>query len=399
MEQTKEEVVANLYALRAGLSIASSISNKTQEVKKRIDEINQQEIPNIGNEIRNVVERNSQAEKEKADRVDMCSSELTKRKLNIEELKRTEGSLSLTIKDLVKCLVVSAAFLLGFIIPAILGSVLSGGDSDSDLYNILMEVSIFLLLGFIISIGIFIKNYGYWTGAIQRRKEIRTYDLKNEEHCLSIAKEDREIAIAQQAKVKRENEQRYIEAKKGGEEKRKALENERLDCEATVMIEQEKFSSVYTSLQNEFSSFLDERDWGNVDLIIFNYETGRALDLRDALLQVDNERRNERLVSAVREATRSISNSIARGFGSLQQTMSEKLSALDRNISRSMQSIGGNLSKMVEQNQAVEQKLGQISSISSAQVALQQKMNTSSDEMANDIRYMKELSHRTYYGT
>ena len=55
------------------------------------------------------------------------------------------------------------------------------------------------------------------------------------------------------------------------------------------------------ALITEFSSVLDPRDWANIDLIIFYYETGRADTLKEALQQVDRQRQNEALIKAIKE--------------------------------------------------------------------------------------------------
>lgn len=394
MEQTKEEILANLYALRAGLSIASGISEKAQDASFRIGHINEIEIPNKQREMQSISGKIMQETKVYSDEVDRCYDAFKIHERKIAGLKEEERGLISALKKCRIRVIVASSFLVCLIVLVVL--CLAGVDP------IILIAAEPIAIGMIISFIILRNKNGGWESQRRRLKEIRTYDLGEEQGLLQKGKTEFERAIKRRTDGANRIQEKYDNLRKELQEQQKKLENERLDCEAIVMIEKERFSSVYTSLQNEFSSFLDERDWKNVDLIIFSYETGRALDLRDALLQVDNERRNQRLVKAVRDASKSISGTIARGFNEMSHslsTLSTKFDSLDRNIASSMQSIGGKFSKMIEQNKAVEGKLQQISSISSAKEALQRKMYASSDEMASDIRYMRELSHRTYYGT
>lgn len=55
----------------------------------------------------------------------------------------------------------------------------------------------------------------------------------------------------------------------------------------------------YRELLEQFSSLLDERDWKNLDLVIYQIETGRADSIKEALHQVDRELQTERIVKSV----------------------------------------------------------------------------------------------------
>ncbi len=157
-----------------------------------------------------------------------------------------------------------------------------------------------------------------------------------------------------------------------------------------------QFNSINQAMKEQFDGLIDNRDWCNVDLIIFNYETGRALDMRDALLQVDDERRNNRLIKAVRSASIQVSSSIKQGFAGLQATIDRQFEELNGTISRFSSQI---LTESGKNIYHLNNNLEKIAEISTAQSALLNKMNISSDQMANDIENMRQLANYTYYKT
>lgn len=80
-------------------------------------------------------------------------------------------------------------------------------------------------------------------------------------------------------------------------------------------------NAVYKALQKEYSEFLDERDWINIDLIIYAYETKRADSLKDALRYVDEERRTDKIVKAIENSTSQICRTIELGMQNLAVSM------------------------------------------------------------------------------
>ena len=72
-------------------------------------------------------------------------------------------------------------------------------------------------------------------------------------------------------------------------------------------------NTIKTALENQISSLLNVRDWGNLDLIIYYYETGRADSIKEALRLIDLESRGGNLNSALCKANKEIGNSIKSG--------------------------------------------------------------------------------------
>lgn len=77
----------------------------------------------------------------------------------------------------------------------------------------------------------------------------------------------------------------------------------------------------YNALQAQFSDLLDIRDWKHLDLVIYYFETRRADNVKEALQLVDREMQTQRIENLIVAATNQICNTIALGFNMLQNTM------------------------------------------------------------------------------
>jgi hypothetical protein len=119
---------------------------------------------------------------------------------------------------------------------------------------------------------------------------------------------------------------------------------------------------IYKALVKTFSSLLDERDWQNLDYIIFSFETGRALTIKDALFYVDRERETERIVASIQEANRNLSKVIRAEVGSLKSAMersfyelNENLRACTKSINENITNTGGSIVNSINQANMITQ--------------------------------------------
>ncbi|MBQ7761743.1 MAG: hypothetical protein IJ400_06785 [Clostridia bacterium] len=138
-------------------------------------------------------------------------------------------------------------------------------------------------------------------------------------------------------------------------------------------VEYEKFgSAMYNSLKKQFGNFLNPADWENIDLLIFYFESGRALTLREALQLVDRQRQTDSILDAIDEATEEICRTIERGFLQIETTLIGCTSIL----SSQLQAI-----QLQQTNLAI--------SVDSMQKALQSKADTSSQELMEDVHQLR----------
>lgn len=153
------------------------------------------------------------------------------------------------------------------------------------------------------------------------------------------------------------------------------LEEWKKQANAEMIPYKEVTDTVYNALVQNYNGLIDPRDWQFLDLIIYYFETGRAVDMREALQLLDRERQTQQIVGAVREATQLICRSIQNAFASLENTMRLGFASLQSSINNGfaqMSAIGA--------AQLKEMKLNN---------ALMQKANASSEQLANDVHYMR----------
>lgn len=136
------------------------------------------------------------------------------------------------------------------------------------------------------------------------------------------------------------------------------------------------------SLLNSFkkTSIIDERDWGNLDVIIYELETGRADTIKEALQQTDLYIRHNEIVSLIKVATASVCRAIQDSIDELSHSFNREISLLRSDAAE----LNSNLISMVN-----AQKLGN---------ALLEKANVSSNEMVKDFARLRQLEEFDFYG-
>lgn len=104
---------------------------------------------------------------------------------------------------------------------------------------------------------------------------------------------------------------------------------------AKIAVIQERCEQMYTMLQKQFGKLLDPRDWKYVDLVIFNYETGRSFTRQEALQLVDRETQTDRIVASVDRAAKYIGDCVKTAAvmvtGAISK-VSQQLGEMNRNM-------------------------------------------------------------------
>ncbi|MDE6001355.1 MAG: hypothetical protein K2G96_03430, partial [Clostridia bacterium] len=134
----------------------------------------------------------------------------------------------------------------------------------------------------------------------------------------------------------------------------------------------------YMALKKQFNSLLDERDWQNLDLVIYELETRRADNVKEALQLVDRELQTERIQQTIALATEQICYEIRRGFAELKETIiecSRVISAQLSAISMQLNDMGGQLADLCD-------------SVNMSN-ALQAKANVTSAQLLSDVHAIR----------
>ncbi len=159
---------------------------------------------------------------------------------------------------------------------------------------------------------------------------------------------------------------------------------------------------MYDRLVNQFKSVLDVRDWEHIDLIIFNFETGRADTLKESLQQVDRRVQTDEIIDAVGKAAQSLSGTIRatmnelrgdldRSFAKLSSQLDSQhqaqMAALD-GIGKNIDAVSGNISKLQATGEKNTAAMEQFVSETNLNNALLAKINSNSISLMKDVNYM-----------
>ncbi len=140
----------------------------------------------------------------------------------------------------------------------------------------------------------------------------------------------------------------------------------------------ESCNEFYMALAKRFNPLLDERDWAHLDLVIFELETRRADTVKEALQLVDRELQTERIQQTIVQATEQICYEIRRGFARLEAT-----------IVRCCEAICAQLAVMNVQLAGISSQLSELTDSVNLGNALQAKANVTSSQLLSSVNYIR----------
>ncbi|MDE5561972.1 MAG: hypothetical protein K2J01_00210 [Clostridiales bacterium] len=171
-------------------------------------------------------------------------------------------------------------------------------------------------------------------------------------------------------------------------------------------------SGIWDMLVSTYGALLDCRDWGILDLVIWQLETGRAETIKEALQLADRETQTDRIVKTMQSASAAIAQRIDDGFGSLKTQLSNSFYALAVGLANATSTISGQISRSSEvlsgqigesaqmaaslyqsqkdNMQIANKRLEQLFSQASLQTALLEKSNSSSKELVAAVNNMRK---------
>lgn len=149
---------------------------------------------------------------------------------------------------------------------------------------------------------------------------------------------------------------------------------------------------LFRATEKEYGGFCDYRDWKNLDLLIFYYETKRVDNMKEALQLVDQQRRNDLIVESIQEAKNAICETIRSGLQHLEETMVQCFNVL----AEEMQSLQSQMQRVQQSLREVqEEQNAQLNNLISAvnfNNALREKANVASTELVKDVHYLRTLA-------
>lgn len=182
----------------------------------------------------------------------------------------------------------------------------------------------------------------------------------------------------------------------------KALAIVSKDYEKVKSVSTKLSQEMYNALVAQFKTLLDIRDWQHIDLIIFNFETGRADTLKEALQQVDRRVQTDEIIEAIESAGSSIAATINvtmrelrsdlnKSFNRLSEQLAiqhaEQMTALG-NINRSIERTNESIAKLQSATENNGKTLENILSAANLNNALIAKIGCDSMSLMDDVNYM-----------
>lgn len=136
--------------------------------------------------------------------------------------------------------------------------------------------------------------------------------------------------------------------------------------------------NMYAVLRSVYQPVLDERDWRHLDLVIYELETRRADTIKEALQLVDRELQTRRIENLVYNATKTIVGTLNEGFSMLRSS----LTVVYNGLSAQLSGLSGQLS-------AVNSRLVDAQVMNSA---LLSKANATSEALVKDMQQIRANS-------
>lgn len=154
-------------------------------------------------------------------------------------------------------------------------------------------------------------------------------------------------------------------------------------------------NDTYRFLVNNYTDYIHENDFQYVDLLIYYYETGRVDTLKEALNKVDDEVRFGILIKTIERESSRICDTIERSVSLLSYKLDSHFEKIGKQLDlqhRQTQTALDRISKGISESNARAQDLSNGQAVSNS---LLQKINTNSTKLAEDasrmLRYVKDF--------
>ncbi len=350
----KNEMLAELYSVRAGMSLISQMRDDITVVKGTVD-TQKSDIYELEKK------KNSIQDELKKLRAARCDAQVKRfdEKRDVSQEEHPFG-----------CLTMIIAFIATLGLFSLIGWVI---------FNSILKVEwpgwywgVMAGAIFIIPFAAFFRYYFASEKSSKESFEIRKRDNLNklekniEEKQSELFQINRQIHNANEKRIRLEVDLTEIEGKRVKEAK-----------------------ETYGALTDKFSTILDPRDWQNIDLVIYYFETGRADTLKEALQLVDKERQMNTLIASIAHATTIISREIRISM----QKISREIKASFEKMSKQIDEQNKILRDININQEGIFRETSSIAEESKVQSALLSKINVSSNKLAEDIDYMIYRKH------
>lgn len=148
-------------------------------------------------------------------------------------------------------------------------------------------------------------------------------------------------------------------------------------------------STLYNKLLETFSPFLHSGDWKNIDYLIFLFETGRADDLKESLQLLDNENRFLDLKQTISQTGTTLCNMLKNGLTELSQNIQNGINKINDTIIKSTEITVLSNQLLSTKLDSVQSSLSSLISAQSIQNALLQQSLVNSNKLVEGVNQFK----------
>ncbi len=121
-------------------------------------------------------------------------------------------------------------------------------------------------------------------------------------------------------------------------------------CEKAEADNRKQVAANYKKLVQKYAPLLHQSDFDKLDYILYLFDTNRCDTMREALLQLDEQKRNDRIVSSINEAQSYISTNITKSIGALGDNIRHALAgvacALDDSVRTNNAMLGAKIAQL-----------------------------------------------------
>lgn len=389
-EKEKRETLANLYALRGGLSVVSEVKDDINEKLGELQITTQNNINSV-----QTIKNKLDAMKEPT----LCSVPYIYESTSQEDIKNCDEKISKYKRKIIIDGIIAVVAFIIFIIAEIVWINYSITEvRKMSIFEWIIQILLAPSNLILIAVGLFIyflcdnlKSLKYEN----ERRISRVNNMQVGESMKESNKANYQKELAQYNAQKTELE-KQLAAQKADSEKNIAESS--VESFEYINERKEFGNALLEVLEDNYSHLLDKRDWANLDLFIYFYETGRADSKKEALQLIDQYNQNQNIVQAINNAGREVCMTINQGLGRLNNTIIHCFDSLSTQLYNMHTTTMQKLNSIENDMQYVSESLGGLSgSLAGLKEsidfnnALKEKANETSAKLADDVNYIRTI--------
>lgn len=329
----KKETLAQLYALRAGLSVISIEKDKVtsifNEYEQKCDQYDR--LVSAGKQDVEIKENELKLKQSEYNKSKAFMSETGGDELNtyVQEVhQRRSATIFWSILSIICWTGAIALFIFGALslFTDIVDNAVPYLDDIGLFLGVPLAIGLIVLFFMVIKEKVSSNSAAYKSALIKLDETHRKYSMEEKQKRLDNASRAYELA-------KSEKQSRANAAIESNNSARKELDEYMGFTLQTATQSKEMCEQIYSELAAAYGEILDERDWQYVDMYIYLYETDRADSKKEALQLIDRYEHDKILTETIEKAGREVRISIENGLSRLQSSMENCFRGLSEQLS------------------------------------------------------------------